>query len=407
MRFRPTVYATPPAAQHCAARYPRAAIPPADVVRMHEPVPLKRVLATLFGRPDEVMLELGAGGELLVAKVRALLSLLMLALPLAAALGGAAASRTLAGLAATVFVNVMAQVWLALARNHRRHHWLPYATGAWDITATTGVLVLLSLDGPAAGLDSMVVWCFYLFAIALTALRSDGRLTAFVGGLAIVQYAMFAWVALAFTMAAAPVINGDGPSPVAQCGRLLLLAMMSLLTSTIVYRMQRLIELSGRDGLTGVPNRAWLLQRLPRMFEAARRDGRTVTIGLVDVDHFRRVYEEIGHIGGDRAIRHIAEHLGGMLEEDEHLARIGGQEFVLVLLCPIGSAWERIDRCRRSLAAQPFHADRAEPVTLAFSAGLAAFPQDGATASTLLGSADRRLQEAKRSGRNRVIARDV
>ena len=125
------------------------------------------------------------------------------------------------------------------------------------------------------------------------------------------------------------------------------------------------------------------------------------------MDHFRRVYEEIGHIGGDRAIRHIAEHLRGMLEEDEHLARIGGQEFVLVLLCPVGSAWERIDRSRRSLAAQPFHAERAEPVTLAFSAGLAAFPQDGGSASALLGSADRRLQEAKRAGRNRVIARDA
>src|SRR5690606_10824410 len=225
MRFGLTVYATGRTAQRCGAGYPRAAIPPVDVVRMHEPVPLKRVLATLLGRPDEVMLELGAGGELLVAKVRALLSLLMLVLPLAAALGGAATSRTLVGLAAAVLVNVMAQVWLALARNHRRHHWLPYATGAWDITAITGVLVLLSLDDPAAGLDSMVVWCFYLFAIALTALRSDGRLTAFVGGVAIAQYAVFAWFVFAFTTAAPPVINGGGVSPVAQCGRLLLLAM--------------------------------------------------------------------------------------------------------------------------------------------------------------------------------------
>ncbi len=374
---------------------------------MHEPVPLKRVLSTLLGRPDEVMLELGAGGELLVAKVRALLSLLVLALPLAAAMEGADTTRTLVGLGLAVFVNIMAQVWLVLARDHRRHHWLPYATGAWDITATTGVLAMLSLDEPAAGLDSLVVWCFYLFAIALTALRSDGRLTAFVGGLAVVQYALLAAGVLAFAPAAPPAINVDPPSLAEQGQRLLLLAMMTLLTSTIVYRMQRLTELSGRDALTGVPNRAWLLQRLPRMFEAARRDGRTVTIGLVDVDHFRRVYEQIGHLGGDRAIRHIAGHLRAMLGEDEHLARIGGQEFVLVLLCPIGSAWERIDRYRRSLAAQPFHSERGEPVTLAFSAGLAAFPQDGGTASALLGCADRRLQEAKRSGRNRVIARDV
>jgi len=375
---------------------------------MQEPSSLKRVLATLFGRPDEVMLELGAGGELLVAKVRALLSLLVLALPLVAGLGGVDATQTLVGLGVAVFINIMAQIWLALARNHRRHHWLPYATGTYDITATSGVLVLLALDDPASGLNSMIVWCFYLLAIAMTALRNDGRLTLYVGSLAIVQYALL--VAAVLTLAPRPVLSIDygTVSFGGQAERLVLLLMMTLLTSTIVYRMQRLIEMSGRDGLTGAPNRAWLLQRLPRMFEAARRDGRSLTIGLVDIDHFKRVYEEIGHIGGDRAIRHVAEHLRGMLGEDEHLARIGGQEFVLVLHCPIGSAWERIDRYRRTLSERPFHPDRGiDPITLAFSTGLAAFPQDGATASSLLGSADRRLQEAKRSGRNRVIARDV
>ncbi|TYT25720.1 GGDEF domain-containing protein [Luteimonas viscosa] len=373
-----------------------------------ESASLKRVLATLFGRPDEVMLELGAGGELLVAKLRALLSLLALALPLAAGLGAQDTTRTLVGLGAAVFVNLMAQVWLALARNHRRHHWLPYATGAYDVTVTSGMLALLAVDQPAAGLNSMVVWCFYLFAIALTALRNDGRLTLFVGSLAIVQYAVL--VATVLALAPHPVLSIDHGAVTlrAQGSRLLLLLMMTLLTSTIVYRMQRLIEMSGRDGLTGVPNRAWLLQRLPRMFEAARRDGRTVSIGLVDIDHFKRVYAEIGQLGGDRAIRHVAEHLRDMLGEDEHLARIGGQEFVLVLSCPIGSAWERIDRYRRTLAERPFPSERGgDPVSLAFSAGLAAFPQDGSTASALLGSADRRLQEAKRSGRNRVIARDT
>lgn len=374
---------------------------------MQESTSLKRVFATLFGRPDEVMLELGAGGELLVAKIRALLSLLVLLLPLTAGLGGTSTTQTLIGLGAAVLVNLMAQVWLALARDHRRHHWLPYATSTYDITATTGVLVLLALDDPAAGLNSMVVWCFYLFAIALTALRNDGRLTLYAGVLALVQYA--ALIGGVLLLAAAPVLSIDygTVSLGGQAERLVLLLMMTLLTSTIVFRMQRLIEMSGRDGLTGMPNRAWLLQRLPRMFEAARAEGRSVTIGLVDIDHFKRVYEQVGHLGGDRAIRHIAAHLRGMLGEDEHLARIGGQEFVLVLRCPIGSAWERIERYRRALGERPFQAERSnETVHLAFSAGLAAFPQDGATASALLRSADRRLQEAKRSGRNRAIARD-
>ncbi|MDH5830381.1 GGDEF domain-containing protein [Luteimonas sp. M1R5S18] len=375
---------------------------------MQESASLRRMLATLFGRPDEVMLELGASGELLVAKLRALLSLLTLALPLAAGLGAQDTTRTLAGLAVAVFVNLMAQIWLALARNHRRHHWLPYATGSYDITVITGVLALLAVHDPAASLNSVGTWCFYLFAIALTAMRNDGRLTLYVGSLAIVQYALLVGAVMALAPAPLLSIDHGAVTPTAQGKRLVLLALMTLLTSTLVYRMQRLIEMSGRDGLTGVPNRAWLLQRLPRMFDAARRDGRTVSLALVDIDHFKRVYEEIGQIGGDRAIRHLAGHLREMLGEDEHLARIGGQEFVLVLLCPIGSAWERLDRYRRSLAERPFTSERGnEPVALTFSAGLAAFPQDGGSASALLGAADRRLQEAKRSGRNRVIARDT
>lgn len=375
---------------------------------MQDSASLRRMLATLVGRPDEVMLETGASGELLVAKLRALLSLLTLALPLAAGLGAQDTTRTLAGLAVAVFVNLMAQIWLALARNHRRHHWLPYATGSYDITVITGVLALLAVHDPAASLNSVGTWCFYLFAIALTAMRNDGRLTLYVGSLAIVQYALLVGAVMALAPAPLLSIDHGAVTPTAQGKRLVLLALMTLLTSTLVYRMQRLIEMSGRDGLTGVPNRAWLLQRLPRMFDAARRDGRTVSLALVDIDHFKRVYEEIGQIGGDRAIRHLAGHLREMLGEDEHLARIGGQEFVLVLLCPIGSAWERLDRYRRSLAERPFTSERGnEPVALTFSAGLAAFPQDGGSASALLGAADRRLQEAKRSGRNRVIARDT
>lgn len=375
---------------------------------MQDSASLRRMLATLVGRPDEVMLETGASGELLVAKLRALLSLLTLALPLAAGLGAQDTTRTLVGLAVAVFVNLMAQIWLALARNPRRHAWLPYATGSYDITVISGVLALLAVHDPAASLNSVGTWCFYLFAIALTAMRNDGRLTLYVGSLAIVQYALLAGAVMA--LAPAPLLSIDHGvvTPAAQGKRLVLLALMTLLTSTLVYRMQRLIEMSGRDGLTGVPNRAWLLQRLPRMFDAARRDGRTVSLALVDIDHFKRVYEDIGQLGGDRAIRHLAGHLREMLGEDEHLARIGGQEFVLVLLCPIGSAWERLDRYRRSLAERPFPSERGnEPVALTFSAGLAAFPQDGASASALLGVADRRVQEAKRSGRNRVIARDT
>src|SRR5690606_6196061 len=254
-------------------------------------------------------------------------------------------------LGVAVFVNLIAQIWLALARDHRRLRWLPYASGGYDVAIITAVLALQAAGDAPAALNGTGVWCFYLFAIALTALRHDGRLTLYMGTLAIALYGLL--VALVLGLADEPLLSIEhGAVTVRGQGtRLVLLGLMTLLTATLVHRMQRLIEMSGRDSLTGVPNRAWLMQRLPRMFEAARREGRTVTIGLVDLDHFNRVYQELGQGNGDRAIRHLVGHLREMLGEDEYLARIGGQEFVLVLLCPVGSAWERIDRYRRSRGA--------------------------------------------------------
>ena len=366
------------------------------------------ILARLLARPDEVMLELGAGGELLVAKLRAMLSASILALPLIAGLGGASTNETLIGVGAAVFVNIVAQVWLALARDHRRHRWLPYATGTWDVAATSGVLVLLAMDDPVAGLNSVVVWCFYALSIFITALRNDGRLVLYVGGLAIVQYALLSFAVMAFAPQPLLSIEYGHASAAAQIERMIMLAMTTLLTCAVVYRMQRLVELSGRDGLTGLPNRAWLLQRLPRMFGAAREEGHTLTLALLDLDRFKRLNDDFGHRAGDRAVRHIAALLSEMLDDNEHLARIGGQEFVLILRCPIGSAWERLDRARRLLVENPFHPERGtETVAITFSAGLAAFPQDGGDASALLGAADRRLQQAKREGRNRVAALDL
>ncbi len=363
----------------------------------------------LLARPDEVMLEAGAGGELLVARIRALLSALVLLLPLIAAAAGASIREVLAGLVGAVIANVMAQVWLALARRRRRHRWLAFATGTYDVTLTSLVLSLLGQGDPVAAVNSLVVWPLYLFAILVTALRNDGRLTLYAGALAIAQYGALAWWVLAMAPAGEALVSPDYgvASVAAQAQRLLLLVMATLLTAAIVYRMQRLVELSGHDGLTGLPNRAWLLQRMPHVFAATRNDGGSLTVALLDVDQLGRINADLGHAGGDRALRHVAANLSAMVDGREVLARIGGQEFVLVLHCPVGSAWERLDRLRRDMAARPFLPERgAAAFLLTFSAGLAAWPLDGATTSALLGAADRRLKEAKAAGRNRVVARD-
>lgn len=79
---------------------------------------------------------------------------------------------------------------LALARQRGRYRWLPWVTATYDVSMTTLVLGLLAWSSPVIGLNSMVVWAFYLIAICMTALRNDGRLTLYTGMLALLEYAL-------------------------------------------------------------------------------------------------------------------------------------------------------------------------------------------------------------------------
>ncbi|NLA69265.1 MAG: GGDEF domain-containing protein [Gammaproteobacteria bacterium] len=360
----------------------------------------------LLAPPDEVMRGLGASGERTVARVRLLLTVLALGLPLVAASSGAPMPRVLTCLGAVVGANAVALLWLVQARRPRA--WLPFATSAWDVSLVTVILAVLALRDPSLAYHGASAWALYLVAIGATALRADGRVTLSGGALAVVQYGV-----LAAVLHARGQPPGDLQAGIHAAGaggellRLLLLVLATATAAAIVRRMQSLVELSGHDGLTGLPNRSWLLQRMPHVFATARNSGASLTLVLLDVDRFKRVNLEAGPQAGDRALRHIASTMSEMLADNEALARIGGQEFVMVLHCPAGSAWERLDRLRRTLVERPFLPERGQDAfAFTFSAGLAAWPQDGASTSGLLGCADRRLKHAKAAGGNRIVARD-
>jgi two-component system cell cycle response regulator len=363
----------------------------------------------LWMQPDALMLELGSGGELIVAGFRAVLSLLVVLLPMVNLLGGGKFTETMIGLVGAVLAIVMSQIWLALARKKGYFRWLPYATATYDITLTSLVLMALAIDSPAAGLNSMVVWVFYLISIAMTALRNDGRLTLYAGAFSLLQYSVVVW--LVFHMAGTPdrlaSIEYGTATLSNQVQRMVLIALMTGLTTTIVLRMQRLVDMSGTDGLTGLPNRTWLVHRFPNLLDAVRNSGGSLSVCLIDLDYFKRINDGLGHLAGDRALRHVVDVLQQQQEDGDWLTRLGGEEFALLLPMPLGRAWERLESMRRTVASQPFQPDTgADLMRLTFSAGIAVWPHDGSDLSSLLRRADVRLRQAKQEGRNRVLARD-
>ncbi|HEY5781227.1 MAG TPA: GGDEF domain-containing protein [Lysobacter sp.] len=370
---------------------------------------LREIATALMARPDEILLEVGAGGELLVARLRAVIAVALLMLPLINAAGGGGVRETMIGLGGAVFINVFAQVWLALARRSRQLPWLPFVTTAYDVSVTTLILVVLAFQHLPAALNSLIVWCGYVLAILLTALRSDGRVTLFAGALAVAQYATLVLAVFAVASSPEQLLSTDyGAVTLSSQGqRLVLLMIVTLITAMVVYRMQRLVEMSGTDGLTRLPNRIWLQHRVPRLFDHIRENGGSLTLALIDLDHFKRINDNSGHHAGDRALRHVVSALRDQAEPGEWLVRLGGEEFVMLLRKPLGTAWERVDAIRQAVAEKPFEVERgAEPMQLTFSAGLVGYPHEGLDLSNLLRRADHRLRLAKRQGRNRVIARD-
>ena len=370
---------------------------------------LREITTALMARPDEILLEVGAGGELLVARLRAVIAVALLMLPLINAAGGGGVRETMIGLGGAVFINVFAQVWLALARRSRQLPWLPFVTTAYDVSVTTLILVVLAFHHLPAALNSLIVWCGYLLAILLTALRSDGRVTLLAGALAVAQYATLVLAVFAVASSPEQLLSTDyGAVTLASQGqRLVLIMIVTLITAMVVYRMQRLVEMSGTDGLTRLPNRIWLQHRVPRLFDHIRENGGRLTLALIDLDHFKRIKDKNGHHAGDRALRHVVSALRDQAEPGEWLVRLGGEEFVMLLRKPLGTAWERVDAIRQAVAEKPFEVERgAEPMQLTFSAGLVGYPHEGLDLSNLLRRADHRLRLAKRQGRNRVIARD-
>jgi diguanylate cyclase (GGDEF)-like protein len=162
-------------------------------------------------------------------------------------------------------------------------------------------------------------------------------------------------------------------------------------------------RLTVTDPLTGVYNRRALDEFLERELARAVRHMRPLAVALFDIDHFKAINDRLGHLAGDRTLTELAARLRPLIRADELLARYGGEEFALVLP---ESTLERsvacAERFRRAVGERPFGFE-GHTYSVTVSAGVGFLTAGTSTTATeLLRTADARLYEAKRAGRNCV-----
>ncbi len=157
------------------------------------------------------------------------------------------------------------------------------------------------------------------------------------------------------------------------------------------------------DPLTGLPNRAAWSERLDHEVNAWHQRGNSLSLAMLDLDHFKRINDGYGHLAGDKVLKIIANVLRKRLRPTDFIARFGGEEFVLLMPdSALADALAVGDVLRVAIEACPFHF-KGEPVTITVSMGVAQF-QPGERSDLVLKRADEALYRAKAAGRNRVQA---
>jgi len=168
----------------------------------------------------------------------------------------------------------------------------------------------------------------------------------------------------------------------------------------------QLREQAIRDPLTNLFNRRYLEETLDREIARAARENYSVSIVIIDIDHFKRVNDSYGHEAGDVMLRAVADVLAGLSRRGDFACRYGGEEFVVAMPnIPVEVAYERAETLRESLNSLQVPYDR-NILTATFSMGLASYPANGETRESLLRAADKAMYAVKQSGRDDIRSLD-
>jgi diguanylate cyclase (GGDEF)-like protein/PAS domain S-box-containing protein len=161
----------------------------------------------------------------------------------------------------------------------------------------------------------------------------------------------------------------------------------------------RVRELADFDALTGLPNRRLLRDRSTQLLAAAERDGSEMALVFIDLDHFKRVNDSLGHSIGDELLCAVAQRLATVVRKVDTLARLGGDEFIIALPGVHASGAAEV-ACRLLEVCAPTFSVAGHDLTITPSLGISLYPVDGTDFETLLRNADAAMYKAKEAGRN-------
>jgi len=175
-----------------------------------------------------------------------------------------------------------------------------------------------------------------------------------------------------------------------------------------VIRSGQLLEETRRlaitDGLTGLHNRRHFIRQLGENIVRAARYQETMALIMLDLDHFKAVNDQFGHHVGDRVLELLAVALQESVRDSDRAARLGGEEFALLLLrCDRSLAVAIAERVRERIRHLSVEGIPDSDIDLSASIGVAFFPEDGEDPKQLMKAADDALYAAKRTGRDRVV----
>lgn len=389
---------------------------------------------------DPALRDAGIKGEQTIARYRLIAVVLLCLIPLRAVIISPERRESWVGMGITVLGVLAGMFFLWLTHRDVARSWIGFAASLLDVTiVSAGLALFVAMGMPHIAANSRVIFEVYFICLAVTCLRYDRRICLVTGITAMLQYSLIAWWA-STTVATSPTWTDGtyGTYDVQdQIARVLLLLVATLVSLTIVLRVQQLRVLSVRDRLTGLMVRGYFDEQMTEAFDAARRNGEPLAVAMLDLDYFKSFNDRFGHAVGDMVLSSVAGAITRLVRAEDVVGRYGGEELIVLLpgLSRQGAS-ERMEHIRQAISEvrvevdgplAPFRADSTPEVddapyasagtvflseagedtrtVLTASIGVASWPEDSAeTMEALVYRADARLLSAKANGRNRVVS---